>query len=53
MESSTFKVGELTAIIGDNTAAGNHCAGYNGIWHLTHESSQRNRFVPAYAGWNL
>ena len=53
MESSTFKVGELTAIIGDNTAAGNHCAGYNGIWHLTHESSQRNLFVPAYAGWNL
>ena len=40
MESSKFKVGELTATIGCNTAAGKHCAGYNGIWHLTHESSQ-------------
>lgn len=53
MESATFKVGELTAIIGDNTADADHRAGYNGIWHLTHESSQRNLFVPAYAGWNL
>lgn len=53
MESATFKVGELTSIIGNNTADADHCAGYNGIWHLTHESSQRNLFVPAYAGWNL
>jgi len=53
MESAKFKVGELTAIIGDNTTSGNHCAGYNGIWHLTHESNPKNLFVPAYAGWNL
>ena len=53
MESATFKVGELTAIVGDNAADADHRVGYNGIWHLTHESSQRNLFVPTYAGWNL
>ena len=53
MESAKFKVGELTAIIGDNDTSGNHRAGYNGIWHLTHESNPKNLFVPAYAGWNL
>ena len=53
MNSEVFQVGELTAAIGDNSADDDHRAGYNGIWSLTHQSSQRNLFVPAYAGWNL
>ncbi|MAE19247.1 hypothetical protein CMK12_10030 [Candidatus Poribacteria bacterium] len=53
MNSEVFQVGELTAVIGDNSADDDHRAGYNGIWSLTHQSSQRNLFVPAYAGWNL
>lgn len=53
MGHATFQVGELTAIIGDNTANEVHRAGYNGIWSLMHNSSSRNLFVPAYAGWNL
>ena len=47
MASSKFSVGDLTAIIGDNGAEGEHRAGYNGIWSLTHKTQQQNLFVPA------
>src|SRR5262249_19403617 len=53
MAHATFQAGDLTAIIGDNTAAGDHRAGYNGVWGLTHRKESTNLFVPAYAGLNL
>jgi hypothetical protein len=52
MAHATFQAGELTAEIGDNGAAGDHRAGYNGVWNLRHSKSSRSLFVPAYAGLN-
>ncbi len=51
--SIELRGGELTAIVGDNSAAGEHRAGYNGVWSLRHSSSTRNLFVPAVSGLNL
>ncbi len=53
MAHETFKVGDLTAVIGDNAAAGEHRAGYNGIWSLTHRDEPTNLFVPSVAGLNF
>ncbi len=53
MASTEIKAGDLTAVIGDNGAAGEHRAGYNGIWSLRHKAWPRTPFVPAYAGLNL
>ncbi|HMC63566.1 MAG TPA: hypothetical protein VKI65_01385 [Gemmataceae bacterium] len=53
MAHDTFRAGDLTAIIGDNSAAGEHHAGYNGVWGLTHKSEPANLFVPTVAGLNL
>jgi hypothetical protein len=53
MGHATFKAGDLTAVIGDNAAEGEHRAGYNGVWSLTHAVGTRSVFVPAYAGLNL
>src|SRR5208337_536506 len=53
MAHDTFSAGDLTAVIGDNTAAGDHRAGYNGVWSLTHKSEATNLFVPAVAGLNF
>lgn len=53
MAHDTFRIGDLTAIIGDNSAAGDHRAGYNGLWSLTHRSESANLFVPAVAGLNF
>jgi hypothetical protein len=53
MPSDTFTAGDLTAVIGDNDAAGPHRAGYNGIWSLTHKTEPTNLFVPIVAGMNL
>ncbi len=52
MPHDTFQAGDLTAVIGDNSANGEHRAGYNGVWSLRHRLSDRNLFVPAYAGLN-
>src|SRR5437870_6893154 len=52
MGHATFKVGDLTAVIGDNAADGEHHAGYNGIWNLQHAAGTRSLFVPGYAGLN-
>jgi hypothetical protein len=49
----TFRAGDLTAILGDNAAAGEHRAGYNGVWSLTHRTEPVNLFVPTVAGLNL
>lgn len=53
MPSDTFTVGDITAVIGDNDAQGQHRAGYNGIWSLTHKTEPTNLFVPTVAGMNL
>jgi hypothetical protein len=39
---ATFKVGDLTAVIGDNAASGKHRAGYNGVWNLVHKNEPDN-----------
>jgi len=53
MAHDTFRAGDLTAVIGDNGAAGEHRAGYNGIWRLTHRAEPTPLFVPTVAGLNL
>ncbi|MBR89861.1 MAG: hypothetical protein CMO66_01115 [Verrucomicrobiales bacterium] len=56
MAHATFKIGDLTALIGDNSAhepSGGHRAGYNGVWDFRHRQSSRSIFVPRYAGLNL
>ena len=53
MASDTFTVGDLTAVVGDNAAAGTHRAGYNGLWSLTHRTEPVNLFVPTVAGLNF
>jgi hypothetical protein len=50
---ATLQAGDLTAVIGDNSAEGEHRAGYNGVWNLRHATSSRSVFVPAVAGLNL
>lgn len=51
--STTLKAGELTAIVGDNSANAPHRSGYNGVWSLQHSAASRSVFVPDYAGLNL
>lgn len=53
MAHDTFRAGNLTAIIGDNSAAGAHRAGYNGVWSLIHKDEPTTLFVPTVAGLNL
>ena len=50
---ATLKAGDLTAVIGDNSADGEHRAGYNGVWSLHHAAGTRSVFVPSVAGLNL
>lgn len=50
---ATLRAGDLTAVIGDNSAAGEHRPGYNGVWSLQHAAGSRSVFVPAVAGLNL
>src|SRR5688572_25423493 len=50
---ATLSVGDLTAVVGDNSAYGEHAAGYNGLWSLTHRAQPENIFVPKVAGMNL
>jgi len=52
MPSDTFTLGDITAVIGDNDSKGEHRAGYNGIWSLTHKTEPTNIFVPIVAGMN-
>lgn len=53
MAHDTFRAGDLTAMIGDNSASGEHRAGYNGLWSLTHRAEPVNLFVPIVAGLNF
>lgn len=53
MPHDTFSAGDITAVIGDNSAHEKHRAGYNGLWSLTHKSEPANLFVPEVAGFNL
>jgi len=45
--------GDLTAVVGDNSAHDQHRAGYNGLWSLRHAAGTRSIFVPTLAGLNL
>src|SRR5262249_1636553 len=53
MPHDTFEAGDLTAIIGDNTAPGRHRAGSNARWSLVHPTEPANLFVPEVAGLNF
>ena len=44
---------ELTCTVGNNSAKGEHRAGYNGVFALTSVHQEENLFVPQYAGLNL
>ncbi|MBU4459521.1 MAG: hypothetical protein KJ579_03050 [Verrucomicrobia bacterium] len=49
----TLRAGDLTAVVGDNSAGDEHRAGYNGVWSLHHAKGTRSLFVPGIAGLNL
>jgi hypothetical protein len=53
MAHATLRNGDLTAIVGDNSASASHRAGYNGLWSLVHRAQLENLFVPTVAGLNL
>src|SRR5262249_27644121 len=53
MAEETWRAGDLTAVVGDTAAAGEHRAGYNGLWSLTHRAEAANLFVPTVAGLNF
>jgi hypothetical protein len=53
MAHDTFRVGDLTAVIGDNEGHGQHRAGYNGVHQLVHRDEPTTLFVPTVAGLNL
>lgn len=54
MSHDTFRVGDLIAVIGDNSAdEQGHRPGYNGIWSLEHRAGGRGFFVPGIAGLNF
>lgn len=50
---ATVRAGDLTAVVGENSAADGHRSGYNGIWSLEHKKGTRSLFVPGIAGLNL
>jgi hypothetical protein len=53
MAHDTLRAGDLTAVIGDNEAHGDHRAGLNGVHSLIHRTEPISLFVPASAGLNL
>src|SRR5262249_55705875 len=53
MAHETLRAGDLTAVVGDNAAAGQHRAGYNGVWSLVHRAGPANLVVPTVAGLNF
>ncbi len=53
MGHGTFRVGDITAVLGDNSEQGEHRRGYNGVWSLTHQADPANLFVPTVAGLNF
>jgi len=53
MPHDTFRAGDITAIIGDNSVDDEHRAGYNGVWNLSHKAESTNLFVPTVAGLNF
>jgi len=53
MAHDTLRAGDLTVVVGDNSAHEQHRAGYNGVWSLTHRTEAANLFVPTVAGLNF
>ncbi|MCP5109362.1 MAG: hypothetical protein GY953_00855 [bacterium] len=52
-DSGTFRASRLQCAIGNNAAAGEHRAGYNGIFRLSAPGDSKTVYVPAFAGVNL
>lgn len=50
VHSVTIEVGDLKAIIGDDSDHGAGKTGYEGIWHLSHTLRPENIYVSKYAG---
>ena len=53
MPSHRVQTEELSLVIGDNAADGDHQAGYNGIWDLRSVHDEAPFFVPPYCGMNF
>ena len=51
--SHLLETDEASFLVGDNTAHGDHQAGYNGIWQVTSVHDERPFFVPTYCGMNF
>ena len=45
MARDTFRIGDLTAVIGDNEGYDGHRAGYNGVHRLTHRTNPKSLFT--------
>lgn len=48
-----YETPRITAVIGDNSALGEHRSRYNGVYSLTTPALAESPFVPFYAGLNL
>jgi len=53
LPSHRVQTEELSLVIGDNAADGDHQAGYNGIWDLRSVHDEAPFFVPPYCGMNF
>jgi hypothetical protein len=49
----SFRVSRLVCDIGNNKPAGDHRAGYNGVFRMMAPGAQNSVYVPAVAGLNL
>jgi hypothetical protein len=52
-DHDTFRISRLVCTIGNNAAAGEHRAGYNGIFRMVAPGAEESVYVPAFAGLNL
>lgn len=53
IDSGTFQVSRLMCVIGGNGAAGEHRAGYNGVFRMVSPQEKDSVFVPGISGLNL
>jgi len=53
VDFGSLKVSQLTAVIGNNNAMGEHRPWYNGLFSLNSPHQGESPFVPKYAGLNL
>src|SRR5688500_9933985 len=53
MDYDSFRVSRLHCVIGNNKAAGDHRAGYNGVFRMMVPGQDVSVFLPTVAGLNL